>query len=92
MKLNDKRYQWLYDKCNDMKRLIVTLDYLKERHIGYSDETFRKVSDTSHHLALSFLLVIMGEHIPKSLWSVNDYSELYGIIDDKRDDLELMDD
>ena len=93
MKLNDKRYQWLYDKCNEMKRVLVTLDYLRQhREICSGSEVYTKTNDKAHHLAFSFLMVLMGEHIPKTLWTVNDYSELYGIIDDKRDDLELMDD
>ena len=91
MKLHDKRLQWIYDKCNDMKKAVVTLDYLKQQKLGYSDEGYRKTSDNAHHLAFSFLMVIMGEHIPKSLWTVNDYSVLYGIIDDNKDELELMD-
>lgn len=93
MKLHDKRYQWIYDKCNELKRVLVTLDYLKQhREVCAGSEAYTKTSDKAHHIALSFLMVIMGEHIPKSLWTVNDYSVLYGIIDDKKDELELMDD
>ena len=39
--------------------------------------------------ALSFLLVGMGEHIPETLWGVDDYSVLYGIIDEANDRGEL---
>ena len=93
MKLHEKRYQWMYDKCNEMKRLLVTLDYLRQhREICAGSEAFTKTNDKIHHLAFSFLMVIMGEHIPKSLWTVNDYSELYTIIDENKDNLDLMDD
>lgn len=92
MKLHDKRYQWMYDHCNELKRALVTMDYLKQQNIGYSNEGYKKASDKAHHLAFSFLMVIMGEHIPKSLWSVNDYSVLYGILDDHKDELEIMND
>ena len=92
MKLHDKRYQWMYDQCNDLKRALVTWDYLKQSGFGYSNEAYKKVSDTVHHKALSLLMVAMGEQIPKSLWSVNDYSVLYGIIDDNKDELDLRGD
>ena len=80
MKLNDKRYQWMYDQCNDLKRALVTWDYLKQCGFIYSNEAYKKVSDTVHHKALSLLMVAMGEQIPKSLWSVNDYSVLLGLL------------
>lgn len=92
MKLNDERYQWMYDQCNDLKRALVTWDYLKQRGFGYSNDAYKKVSDTVHHKALSLLMVAMGEQIPKSLWSVNDYSVLYGILDDNKDELDLRGD
>lgn len=31
------------------------------------------------------------EHIPKCMWTVDDFSELYGVLDDKRDSLNLRD-
>ena len=44
-----------------------------------------------HDLAFSFLMVAMGEHIPKSLWSVGDYSDLYTLIDNA-EELDVTDD
>lgn len=92
MQLHKKEYQWIYDKCNEMQRALVTMDWCKQNGYGYSNEVCRKAEERVHHLALSFLLVAMGENIPKALWTVSDYSELYGLLDDNRDDLNLIDD
>lgn len=83
MKLHDKRYQWIYDNCEKLQRALTALDYCKaNRFSGYDEKVFRKADDEVHDLAFSFLMVAMGEHIPKTLWSVDDYSVLYGIIND----------
>ena len=91
MKLNDERYQWIYDQCNEIKRAVVALDYAKKWRASCSDEVRKRADDQVHHLALSILLLAMGEHIPKSLWTVSDYSVLYGILDDNKDELDLND-
>lgn len=93
MILRNRKYQWLYDKCEELQRAITTVDYCKSiRASGYDDKTFRKADSEVHDLAFSFLMIAMGEHIPNTLWSVNDYSVLYGILDDHRDELEIRDD
>lgn len=92
MKLYDERLQWIYDQLDEFKRALVTVDFCKANHIsGYEDKTFNRADDVVHSLALSFLLVSMGEHIPKDLWTVDDFSELYGIIFDKSNSLNLRD-
>lgn len=80
MKLNDDRYQWIYDNIDELKQAVVVCDFCKQnRTLG--EETYRKADSLMHDLAFSFLMVAMGEHIPKSLWSVSDYSDLYTLID-----------
>ena len=92
MKLHDKQYQWIYENCERLQRAITVLDYCKEnRFSGYDEKVFRKADDEAHDLEFSFLMVAMGEHIPKTLWSVDDYSVLYGVITDA-DDLEITHD
>lgn len=92
MKLHDERLQWIYDNIEHFKRALVTMDFCKQHHVsGYEDRTFNKADDIVHSLALSFLLVAMGEHIPKCMWTVDDFSELYGVLDDKRESLNLRD-
>lgn len=92
MKLHDERLQWIYDNIEDFKRALVTVDFCKQHRIsGYEDKTFNKADDIMHSLALSFLLVAMGEHIPKEMWTVDDFSELYTVLDDNRDSLNLRD-
>lgn len=80
MKLHDKRLQWIYDHTDILQRAVVVADFCKQnRTLG--EETYRKADSLMHDLAFSFLMVAMGEHIPKSLWSVSDYSDLYTLID-----------
>lgn len=92
MKLHDERLQWIYDNIEHFKRALVTVDFCKQHRVsGYEDRTFNKADDILHSLAFSFLMVAMGEHIPKCMWTVDDFSELYGVLDDKRDSLNLRD-
>lgn len=90
MKLNDERYQWIYDNIDELKQAVVVADFCKQnRTLG--EETYRKADSLMHDLAFSFLMVAMGEHIPKSLWSVGDYSDLYTLIDNA-EELDVTDD
>lgn len=88
MKLHDERLQWIYDNIEDFKRAIVTVDFCKQHH---EDRAFNKADYIVESLALSFLMVAMGDHIPKEMWTVNDFSELYTVLDDNRDGLNLRD-
>ena len=88
MKLNDERYQWIYDNVDKLKQAVVVCDFCKQRRT--LDDAFWKADELLHDLAFSFLMVAMGEHIPKSLWSVSDYSVLYGLLDDA-EELDLSD-
>lgn len=90
MKLNDKQYQWIYDNIERFKQALVTADFCKEWHLSHIDsKAFQLADEQIHDLAFSFLMVAMGEHIPKTLWSVGDYSELYGVLDDAKDKDEI---
>lgn len=80
MKLHDKRLQWIYDHTDMLQRAVVTVDFCKQ-YKAYGDETYQRADSLMHDLAFSFLMVAMGEHIPKSLWSVGDCSDLYTLID-----------
>lgn len=90
MKLNDERLQWIYDHTDMLKRAVVVVDFCRQ-HREYRDVTYQKADSLMHDLAFSFLMLAMGEHIPKSLWSVGDYSVLYSILDDA-EELEMSDD
>lgn len=89
MKLNDSRYQWIYDNADRLKQAVVVADFCKQHRA--IDDTFRKSDELLHDLSFSFLMVAMGEHIPKSLWSVDDYSNLYTLIDNT-EGLDVTDD
>lgn len=94
MKLYDERLQWIYDQLDEFKSALVTVDFCKAHRIsGYEDKSFNRADDIVHSLALSFLLVAMGEHIPKDMWTVDDFSRLYGVLDETRneEDINLRD-
>lgn len=90
MKLYNKELQWIFDSVDRFKEAVVALDFAKECGAGCDDLTRKKADEQVHDLAFSFLMVAMGGNIPKTLWSVRDYSELYGVIDDA--DLDMSDD
>ena len=93
MKLNDTRMQWILDQTDEFKAVIIAADFIKQRRAApgasaMADRALREAKD----LAFSFLLVLMGEHIPTTLWSANDYSVLYGLIFDNDEDLDITED
>lgn len=90
MKLHDKRLQWIYDHTDMLQRAVVVVDFCKQ-HKAYGEATYQSADSLMHDLAFSFLMVAMGEHIPKSLWSVGDYSDLYTLIDNA-EELDVTDD
>lgn len=93
MKLYDRRMQWIFDHADEFKKAVVAADYMKERRAApggsaMTDRALREAKD----LAFSFLLVLMGEHIPTTLWSASDYSVLYGLIFNNDEDLDITED
>lgn len=92
MKLYNESLQWIYDHINDFKRVLVALDYCKQIGCKFDDVARKNADEAVHDYALSFLLIAMGEHPPKTLWSAKDYSVLYGAIMDSSEDNEIMDD
>ena len=85
MKLRNESFQWIYDHIDDFKRALVTADYCRQLRCGYDDKAFKQADEAIHDYALSFLLMVMGEHPPKTVWSASDYSILYGTIMDNTD-------
>lgn len=93
MKLNNENLNWIYQHLNELERTLVALDYSRE-HRREFQESYTYADEKLHDLIFSFLMVAMGESIPRTLWSVADYSVLYGLIDENRDldGIELSDD
>jgi hypothetical protein len=73
-----------------LQRAVVVVDFCKQHREG-RDVSYEKAKSMMHDLAFSFLMIAMGEHIPKSLWSVGDYSDLYTLIDNA-EELDVTDD
>lgn len=93
MKLYDQRMQWILDRTDEFKEAVVAADFIKQHRAApggsaMTDRALREAKD----LAFSFLLVLMGEHIPTTLWSASDYSVLYGLIFDADEDLDITED
>lgn len=88
MKLHDKSLQWIYDNVDGLKQAAIVCDFCKQYRT--LDDTFRKADELLHNLSFSFLMVAMGENIPKTLWSVCDYSVLYSVLDDA-EELDIRD-
>ena len=89
MKLHNEELQWIYDNTERLKQAVVVLDAAKQWKIPADDRMRKEADELVHDLAFSFLMVAMGEHIPKSLWNVNDYSLLYGMLMDGNDSSEI---
>lgn len=84
MKLNSENLNWIYQHLDELERMLVVLDYSLEHRKAFQ-ESFKHADEKVHNLLFSFLMVAMGESIPRTLWSVADYSVLYGLIDGNRD-------
>ena len=90
MKLNNKNMRFILETAEEIEKAAITIDYLQKRRAS-SDVLYRE-GEHIENLAFSILMVAMGEHVPKSLWTVKDYANLYTILDDAKDDLEIHDD
>lgn len=90
MKLNNRNMQFIFEVAEEIQKAAISVDYLQKRRVS-SDELYR-IGNHIEDLAFSVLMVAMGEHVPKSLWTVKDYADLYTILDDAKDDLEIHDD
>lgn len=85
MKLKDESLDWIYQQTNEFKKALITLDYLKV-HKRLDSTLLNNINDNILSMALSFLMIAMGENIPKEYWTVDDYSVLYGLLDKHKDD------
>ena len=89
MKLHDNKLQWVFDQCEELQQVVCSLDLLKQ-NVQVLPNAYEKIDELAHNKALSILLVLMGERIPKNYFTVNDYVELYEAIA-CNDKLDLMD-
>lgn len=90
MKLNSKSMNYICEIAEEIQKASIAADYLQKRREN-SDVAYR-VSEHIENMAFSILMVAMGEHVPKSIWSVKDYADLYTLLDDAKEDLEIHDD
>lgn len=81
----EERINWILDNLDTFKDLLITQKTLRK-----VNGTIREITDLINNYAFSFLMVIMGEHIPSGLWSMEDYSRLCDFIFEEEN--ELIDD
>ena len=85
----EDRLNWILSHLDEFRDCIITRKVMAS--IGYNildHEYARFINDHVHNLAFSFLLVLMGEHIPHDLWNI-EYCDLYNFCienDDYNDD------
>lgn len=84
----DGRLKWIADNADKLKETATVCDFC--RRYGILDDTYKKADRMLHDLAFSFLMVAMGEHLPKTLWSVDDYSVLYGVLREAEEEEKLV--
>ena len=85
MKLKNDNLDWIYQQTNEFKEALISLDYLMV-HKRLDSTLINNIRDNVMSMALSFLMIAMGDNVPKSLWQVDDFSALYGVLDAHRDD------
>ena len=88
--MTDERLKWIVNQLENIKRAAMVQDFCRD-YCMLGEKPAEKANDLLCDFGLSILMVAMGEHIPKTLWSVDDYSELYTILDQHKDDLNLTD-
>lgn len=89
MKLHDNKLQWVFDQCEELQQVVCSLDLVKQ-NVQVLPAAYEKIDELAHNKALSILLVLMGERIPKNYFTVNDYVDLYEAIA-CNDKLDLVD-
>ena len=72
MKLNDKSMSFIVEMAEEIEKAAISIDYMKKKR--FSSDVLYKVGENIENYAFSILMVAMGEHVPKSLWTVKDYS------------------
>lgn len=84
-------YRWIIEHLEEFKQAIEVMDFCKKHKIPLDDRVRDEAGEISKSLALSFLFLLMGDSIPKEAYTVDDYSELYSVLYDNRDRLNLRD-
>lgn len=87
----NEKYRWIIEHLEEFKQAIEVMDFCKKHRIPLDDRVRDEASEISKSLALSFLFLLMGDNIPKEVYTVDDYSELYSVLMDNRDRLNLRD-
>lgn len=88
MKLNRIENQWINENLDELKYMIEIYDFAMKRRDIMSHDQLIKIHDVICDMLFSMLWIIMGNPIPKKLYSANDYSVLYEVISGS-DELEI---
>ena len=77
----DDKLKWIIDHLDEFEQYLQAKRVMIASGISsWDDKTADLINEHLHNMAFTFLLLIMGEHIPHKLWCFDDYSELHEII------------
>ena len=92
MKLYNQNTQWIVDHIDEFKESVIAADFIIQHRAAPGGSAMTEMAlHEAKDLAFSFLLVLMGEHIPATLWRADDYSQLHSTIFDS-EDLDITED
>lgn len=86
--MDKTREQYLVDLCDKLKRTIIAYSVVQApqyRVYDNPDPTRKlvfRLEDCAKSMALTILMCLMGYKIPKSLYGLQDFSDLCGWLDE----------
>lgn len=84
--MNNKN-KWILEHIEELIQLIYVHDYMQKYA---TNEQKAAIHDKLCNLLFSMLWVTMGANIPNRVYKINDYSVLWGLLDND-DELEIED-
>lgn len=83
----NKKNKWILEHIEALQELVYVYDYM-QRYTSFEQRL--SIHDKLCNLIFTMLWITMGANIPDDVYKINDYSILWGIIDDD-DEIEIED-
>ena len=81
--------KWMLDKIEILIELIYVYDFM-QKNATFEQKNIFNIHDKLCNLLFTMLWITMGANIPDDVYKINDYSVLWGILDDN-DEIEIED-
>lgn len=78
--MNDTKLQFILENLEEIKKLTITANTLKQYKLFNDYDT---IHDKLCDKLVTCLMVTLGDHIPATTYTCNDYSNFYGNITDE---------